>query len=51
MDLFIFALVVVLTFTALAIERLLKDIREQNKEIILLLQKQQRDKLLDNTPH
>ena len=37
MDIFIFALVVILVFTALAIERILKDIRDQNKEIINLL--------------
>ena len=37
MGIFIFALVVILVFTALAIERILKDIRDQNKEIILLL--------------
>lgn len=37
MDIFIFALVVILVFTALAIERILKDIRDQNKEIIQLL--------------
>ena len=37
MGIFIFALVVILVFTALAIERILKDIRDQNKEIIRLL--------------
>ena len=37
MDIFIFALVIILVFTALAIERILKDIRDQNKEIIQLL--------------
>jgi len=37
MDILIFALVVILVFTALAIERVLKDIRDQNKEIIHLL--------------
>ena len=37
MDILIFALVVILVFTALAIERVVKDIRNQNKEIIRLL--------------
>ena len=37
MGIFIFALVVILVFTALAMERILKDIRDQNKEIIRLL--------------
>ena len=37
MGILIFALVVILVFTALAIERILKDIRDQNKEIIHLL--------------
>ena len=37
MGLLTFALVVILVFTALAIERILKDIRDQNKEIIQLL--------------
>ena len=37
MDILIFALVIILVFTALAIERILKDIRDQNKEIIRLL--------------
>lgn len=37
MGILIFALVVILVFTALAIERVLKDIRDQNKEIIRLL--------------
>ena len=37
MSILIFALVVILVFTALAIERVLKDIRDQNKEIIRLL--------------
>lgn len=37
MILLIFALVVILVFTGLAIERVLKDIRDQNKEIISLL--------------
>ena len=37
MDIFIFALVIILVFTSLAIERILKDIRDQNKEIIQLL--------------
>lgn len=39
MELLIFALLAVLVFTGLAIERILKDIREQNKEIISLLKK------------
>ncbi|MEK5185561.1 hypothetical protein MKY51_10640 [Solibacillus sp. FSL R5-0691] len=34
-----FILLVIITFTALAIERILKDIRSQNKEIIELLSK------------
>lgn len=37
MGFLIFALLIVITFTALAIERILKDIRSQNKEIIGLL--------------
>ena len=37
MSILIFALVVILVFTALAIERVVKDIRDQNKEIIRLL--------------
>ena len=37
MGILTFALVVILVFTALAIERVLKDIRDQNKEIIRLL--------------
>lgn len=37
MGILIFALVVILVFTALAIERVVKDIRDQNKEIIRLL--------------
>ena len=37
MGILIFALVVILVFTGLAIERVLKDIRGQNKEIISLL--------------
>ncbi len=37
MGILIFALVVILVFTGLAIERVLKDIRDQNKEIISLL--------------
>ena len=39
MGFFSFALLVIITFTALAIERILKDIRSQNKEIIELLSK------------
>lgn len=34
MILLIFALLVILTFTALSIERILKDIRSQNAQII-----------------
>ena len=37
MGILTFALVVILVFTALAIERIVKDIRDQNKEIIRLL--------------
>ena len=37
MGILTFSLVVILVFTALAIERVLKDIRDQNKEIIRLL--------------
>lgn len=33
-----------LVFTGLAIERILKDIRDQNKEIIEILKKNNRDK-------
>ena len=43
MGIFIFALVVILVFTALAIERILKDIRDQNKEIIDLLKEAKRN--------
>ena len=43
MGIFIFALVVILVFTALAIERILKDIRNQNKEIIDLLKEAKRN--------
>ncbi|MFS0875345.1 hypothetical protein [Solibacillus isronensis] len=39
MGFFSFALLIIITFTALAIERILKDIRSQNKEIIELLSK------------
>lgn len=39
MGFLIFALLIIITFTALAIERILKDIRSQNKEIIELLSK------------
>lgn len=46
MDLFIFALMIILVFTALAIERILKDIRDQNKEIIKLLKE---DKIAEDT--
>lgn len=34
-----FFLIVILVFTALSLERILKDIRDQNKEIIELLKK------------
>ena len=44
MGLLIFALVVILVFTALAIERVLKDIRDQNKEIISLLKDDKNNK-------
>lgn len=44
MDIFIFILVLLLVYTGLAIERILKDIREQNKEIIDILKKNNRDK-------
>ena len=37
MGILTFALVVILVFTALAIERVVKEIRDQNKEIIRLL--------------
>jgi len=37
--LLIFAVLIIITFTALAIERILKDIQSQNKEIIELLSK------------
>ena len=37
MGILTFGLVVILVFTALAIERVVKDIRDQNKEIIRLL--------------
>ncbi len=44
MGILIFALVVILVFTALAIERVLKDIRDQNKEIIRLLKDAENNK-------
>ncbi|MEY9976194.1 hypothetical protein [Lysinibacillus sp. RC79] len=44
MGIFTFILVLLLVFTGLAIERILKDIREQNKEIIEILKKNNRDK-------
>ena len=44
MDILICALVVILVFTALAIERVLKDIRDQNKEIISLLKDDKNNK-------
>ena len=37
MGILIFALVVILVFTGLSIERVVKDIREQHREIIRLL--------------
>ena len=43
MGILIFALVIILVFTALAIERILKDIRDQNKEIIHLLKESKRN--------
>ncbi|MFJ6267005.1 hypothetical protein ACIQGW_18745 [Lysinibacillus xylanilyticus] len=43
MGIFTFILVLLLVFTGLAIERILKDIRDQNKEIIEIL-KNNRDK-------
>ncbi|MEY9972778.1 hypothetical protein ABH966_003154 [Lysinibacillus sp. RC46] len=43
MDIFTFILVLILVFTGLAIERIMKDIREQNKEIIEILKKNNRD--------
>ena len=48
MDILIFALVVILVFTALAIERVLKDIRDQNKEIISLLKDAKNNKDVTN---
>ena len=39
MTFLIFAILIILTFTALAIERILKDLRLQNKTIIELLTK------------
>ena len=39
MGFFTFFLVAILVFTALSLERILKDIRDQNKEIIELLKK------------
>ncbi|MCM3720863.1 MULTISPECIES: hypothetical protein [Solibacillus] len=44
MGFLIFALLIIITFTALAIERILKDIRSQNKEIIELLSKADENK-------
>ena len=44
MGFFSFALLVIMTLTALAIERILKDIRTQNNEIIELLSKSDADK-------
>ena len=48
MGILIFALVVILVFTALAIERVLKDIRDQNKEIISLLKDDKNNKDVTN---
>ena len=48
MGLLTFALVVILVFTALAIERVVKDIRDQNKEIISLLKDAKNDKDVTN---
>ena len=48
MGILIFALVVILVFTALAIERGVKDIRDQNKEIIRLLKDAQNNKDVTN---
>ena len=48
MGILIFALVVILVFTALAIERVLKDIRDQNKEIISLLKDAKNNKNVIN---
>lgn len=44
MGFFSFALLIIITFTALAIERILKEIRTQNNEIIELLSKSDADK-------
>ncbi|MGE7131774.1 hypothetical protein [Lysinibacillus xylanilyticus] len=44
MGIFTVILVLLLVFTGLAIERILKDIRDQNKEIIEILKKNNRDK-------
>ncbi|MFT9819283.1 hypothetical protein [Lysinibacillus sp. NPDC056185] len=44
MGIFTFILVLILVFTGLSIERILKDIREQNKEIIEILKKNNHDK-------
>lgn len=41
MGLLSFILLAILVFTALAIERVLKDIRDQNKEIMSLLRGQE----------
>lgn len=43
MGIFTFFLVSILVFTALSLERILKDIRDQNKEIIELLKKDNED--------
>ena len=44
MDIFIFILMLILTFTALSIERVLKAISEQNKEIIAIIKKNTEDR-------
>lgn len=43
MGFLLFFLVVALVFTVLSLERILKDIRDQNKEIIELLKKDKGD--------
>ena len=48
MGILTFGLVVILVFTALAIERVVKDIRDQNKEIISLLKDAKNDKDVTN---
>ncbi len=49
MELLIFALLVILVFTALQIERILKDIRTQNEKILEVLQSEkEKDKYISN---